>query len=94
MSSWLERAEDQLKTHAATLRGLETIASIVKRATPSDWQIAIEVIEKITDTLIAGFDGKITQDEIEKHLRDLADRIRASDEAADRALDDKFDPSA
>lgn len=93
MSSWLERAEDQLKTHAATLRGLEAIASIVKHTAPSNWQTAIEVIEKITDTLIAGFDGKITQDEIEEHLRDLVNRVRASDETADRALDDKFDPS-
>lgn len=91
--TWLEKAESQLKTHGAALRGIEAISSLVKQALENPhWNVlaVIQAIDKIADTLITGFDGKITSDEVDKHLREMVERLRSNDEAADKAIDAKF----
>jgi len=91
--SWIERAESQLKAHSTTLHALQAIGALVKRALvdpKSDTFVVIQIIERMTDALIAGFDGKMTSDEVEKHLLELSERLAANDQAADTALDKKF----
>lgn len=94
--SWLERAEDQLKNHAAALHLIEGLAKLVKRALVdpgTDTYAVLQAVERAFGTLIAGFDGKISASEVEKHLRELGERLAKNDQKADRALDEKFDGS-
>jgi hypothetical protein len=92
--SWLDHAESQLAAHANTLHAIEAIASIVKKALVdpgSDVYAVIQVIEKIADTLISGFSHKVDAAEVRKQLGVLTAKLLSNDEAADKALDTKFD---
>jgi cell fate (sporulation/competence/biofilm development) regulator YmcA (YheA/YmcA/DUF963 family) len=95
--SWLQKAEDQLSSHALLLHAVSALSTLVKSALVSKHTDAYEVlqsIERAIDTMIAGFDGKISRDEVEKHLRVLLDRAAAitgpDDQAVDAAIAAKF----
>jgi hypothetical protein len=91
--SWLDHAESQLAAHANTLHAIEAIAKLVKKALVdpgTDTFAVIQVIEKIADTLIAGFGRKVDAAEVRKQLAVLTEKLLSNDEAADKALDDKF----
>jgi hypothetical protein len=91
--SWLQKAEDQLGSHALVLHAIEALGKLVKHALVDrgvDAYSVLQAVERMIDTVVAGFDGKVTKDEVEKHLRDLLDRVEANDRAADAALAAKF----
>lgn len=93
MSDWLGKAEDQLKTHAATLRGLGILNDLAGKALDDpgvDVYSVIKTVARITQSLIAGFAGKMTPDEIEAQFKQLPSHIAENDQAADSALDAKF----
>lgn len=95
MTTWIERAKDQLETHAATLHAVEAIGKLVKKALidpGTDTYAVIQVIEKITDVLIASFEkgGKISKEDIEKQVLAVFKSEESVNEAADRKLAEKF----
>jgi hypothetical protein len=93
MTNWIERAQEQLSTHAQTLHGIELIGKLLKNALVdpnTDTFAVIQLAEKIISTLISGFDGKIDSTEIAKQLDVLKASLLSNDEAADTALAEKF----
>jgi hypothetical protein len=95
MTTWLDRAKDQLETHATTLHAVSAIGKLVKKALvdPStDTYAVIQVIEKITDALIASFEtgGKVSAEDIEKQILAVFKSEESVNEAADRKLAEKF----
>jgi hypothetical protein len=95
MTTWIERAKDQLETHATTLHAVSAIGQLVKKALvdPStDTYAVIQVIERITDALIASFDtgAKVTREDIEKQIAEVFKSEETVNEAADRKLAEKF----
>ncbi len=94
MSTWLQRAEESLEKHATALKIIEGIASLVKDALVkpnTDANAVLQAIERAIDTLIKGFDGKVTQTEVDKVIQGMRDRIAVRDAAKDAALDAKFE---
>lgn len=94
MSTWIDRAEAQLEQHGTALKIIEGIAHIVKDALvkpDSNAHAVLKAIESAIDTLIKGFDDKVTREEVDKLIRELNDRRAARNAAKDAALDAKFD---
>ncbi len=92
--SWLERAEAQLEQHSAALKIIEGIAHLVRDALvkpDTDTRVVLTSIEHAITTLIKGFDGKVTRDEVDKAIREMGLRRDERDAAKDAALDAKFD---
>jgi len=95
MSTWIERAKDQLETHASTLHALVAISKIAKKALVdpgTDTYAVIQVIEKIADVLIDGFasGGKVSEEEIAKYLDSVIKSEETVNASADRAFEEKF----
>jgi hypothetical protein len=94
--SRLQQVEKQLLAQITAVKGIETINTIITSALADtghgDLSVVVQTIGKIIEAVIAGFDGKVSADEVEKQLRALSDRIAANDAATDRALDELPDP--
>jgi hypothetical protein len=92
--SLVDRVEQQLKQHVTAIKALEGISQLVKTALvdpKSDAYTVIQIIERVIDTLIAGFDGKVTRAEVEDVITKMLQRRTSRDARFDDALDDKFD---
>lgn len=96
-TSWLDRAKAELEQHAVTLEMIQGIEHLVKDALVkpgSDLHAVLTVIERATEAIIKGFssdDRKLTREEANKLLADMASRRAARNAAYDAKLDDKFD---
>lgn len=94
MANWIERAEQQLTNHAVVLRAIEGIGRLIKTALvdpKNDANAVLQVVERVIDALIAGFDGKVTRAEVEGIIAKMNERKEERDSRFDKALDEKFD---
>jgi hypothetical protein len=94
-AEWLDRAKDQLETHATTLHAIEAIGKLIKKALVdpgTDTYAVIQVIEKITDALIDSFThgAKLYKADVEKQILAVFKSEETVNEAADRKLAEKF----
>lgn len=94
--SWIDQAQDHLGKSAIALKAVETIGKLAKKALDSqlddiDSSAVFKLISGIVDSLIAGFDGKISKEEIEKQIEAMLSRRNERDAKFDRLLDEKFD---
>lgn len=94
MSTWLEKAEAQLTQHALALKIIEGVAHLVADALvkpDSDAHAVLQAVERGLQTIIDGFDGKISHEEADKVIKSLLDRRAMMHAAIDRRIDDKFE---
>ena len=91
--SWIDQAQQQLTNHATALRALDLIGQAAKQALVArgvDPMHVLQVIERTTDKIRAGFFGKMSEEEVTKHLSDLFAQIAKDDATVDAAIDAKF----
>lgn len=72
---------------------LNVIAQIIGGATATTSASAVTIINVILNTLRQGFEGKITAEQVRKDLQKLFSSLDLNDQAADKALEEKFDTS-
>lgn len=84
-----DRIRNYLKMFENALQGLETIQGVTKTGGPGA-ATALQTIDAIVTSILGGFTGALTPDEVEKQLDDLKAKIAANDAAADAAVDSKF----
>lgn len=93
MTTWLDKAKAQLAQHEQLLEVVEAIASVAKATLVkpgSDPYVVLQGIERLIDTLKAGFDGKVTHVEVDKQRAAFLDQLREGDAAIDASIDAKF----
>lgn len=69
---------------------LAVIFQLVGGASTGTAASVITVVRVILDKLKEGYEGKLTVEQVRAEMKQLTDSLVANDEAADRALDDKF----
>jgi rhamnogalacturonyl hydrolase YesR len=90
--SWLDRAQSQLASSASAIKAIALLRQIVKHALAhkKDAVMVLRVADRMFDTIVDGFTGKITAAEVDAHADEMFKRLVDVDAAADSALDDKF----
>lgn len=94
MSTWIDRAQAQLESHSTALKVIAGIGTLVKQTLvdpKSDAFAVLQAIERALDSLVAGFEGKISKEEVEAMVAKMLERRESRDERFDRILDEKFD---
>lgn len=89
MTTWIDKAKDQLAHHEQALHIIEAIAKLVKETLvkpDSNAFAVLQAIEKAIDTLTAGFDGRVNRAEVDKQIRELVDRFASDDAAIDARI--------
>jgi len=85
--------DDALRLARLSLDALSVISSLVGGATSQSAASVITIIKVIIAALEDGFEGKVTVEEVERHLQQLKANLMTNDQAADAALKKKFDTS-
>jgi len=83
-------SDDALRLAKLGLDALQTISMLVGGATAQSAASIITIVKVILSAVEEGFEGKVTVEEVEKHLQQLKANLVTNDQAADAALKDKF----
>ncbi|UCC72055.1 MAG: hypothetical protein JSV86_17055 [Gemmatimonadota bacterium] len=86
-----ENREEAFDLAELAIDGLNAIAAAVGGATAGTAGGVLTVVRVILATIEEGFDGKITPERVREELAKLNLSLAANDDAADAALQDKFE---
>ena len=88
--SAFDSAKDALKMLDATVEGLETIQKLTNVGGSRAGE-ALTAISLVIEVLLEGFAGKTSPDVVRAQLKTHLDAISAGDDAAQKAIHDRFD---
>ena len=92
--SWITHVEELLKTHGAALHGIEAIANLVRDAltdSTKDTGAVLAAVEKIAETLIAGWTGKLKAEDVLAEVQKTAASLTSNNSLIDSEIDERFD---
>lgn len=95
MSSWLSKARAVFDMGSVVAAALDLVGDIARGKIGTKNKTARELLDMIAlvvERVKAGFDGKITADEIKAEIAKMRDDLASNDAAADAAVDEKFPP--